>query len=114
MQSIIGDSSPAWNCGTGQNIFIGGMTMLARIATERKQKELIVKAISSKFKAYTTFDAEGHWENIPEDSIIIDIENLPFSVTFKQDVEEVAKLIKFFNRQETVMVSYFDTLVKFI
>jgi hypothetical protein len=80
-----------------------------RILTEDKDRELIKKTVSSYASGYTLTPGEGMWMGVPEPSLAIDLVDVS-----AEDAENIAKVIKFYNKQESVLIIDFPTTHKFI
>jgi hypothetical protein len=84
--------------------------MLYRILTENVNKEQIVKIVSLHFDGFTIYEAEGYWKGKPEKALVIEID----SGNDLWLIMKIAKEIKAFNCQESVMVQGITTLTEFV
>jgi hypothetical protein len=74
-------------------------TFLFRIATERKNVELVKKLLCSQGFDFTIFFCEGAWHGSTEDSMIIEFANQS-----RTSVENIAFAIKALNQQDAVLL----------
>jgi hypothetical protein len=74
-------------------------TSLFRIATERKNVELVKKLLCARGIDFTIFSCEGAWHGSTENSMIIELANQS-----KRSVERVAFAIKALNQQDAILL----------
>ena len=72
---------------------------MLRILTENKNKGMIEADLIARGIDFTIYEAQGVWEGIREDSLVIDIEGYSRKVIF-----EAADAIRLINNQEAVYV----------
>ncbi len=84
--------------------------IMYRILTEDKNRKEIYTILKSLHVAgFTVFNAIGSWQGAREHSLAIDLIDVP-----KQDVLTIAKTIKEWNRQESVLVLEIPVIATFI
>lgn len=85
--------------------------MLARILTENKDYNGVLAKTMLYFPGATFIKADGIWHSVVEHSLIIE---LLIDETEKSDVQQLAYEIKKMNKQEAVMVQYFQCESKLV
>lgn len=80
-----------------------------RILTENKNVEQVKTALVGLGLDYTVYFAEGAWQGQPENSLMIELDNIP-----RQRAEEAAILIKEMNRQQAVLLQEIPVMSQFL
>ena len=73
--------------------------MLHRIYTEDKNREQVYAILDAHVKGYTVTNATGSWEETRENSIVIDLVDVPAAT-----VKSIAREIKSQNEQQAVLI----------
>jgi len=87
------------------------MNTIYRIYTENKNKTEIENLIARTFTAFTVFLATGHWQGMPERSLVVEI------AAHEKDYTTVAVLadeIRTLNDQDAVLIQSMPTTIKLI
>ena len=82
----------------------GTASVLYRILTERKNVDLVKSLLGGYGLDYTIFFGDGAWRCIPENSMAIELANLPRAVA-----ESVSRTIKHMNGQEAILLQELPT-----
>ena len=70
-----------------------------RILTEDKNRDGILGILDSHVDGYTVSSAQGSWKGQRENSLAIDLIDVP-----RETVEKIARVIKWENQQESVLI----------
>ena len=74
-------------------------SVLYRILTERKNVDQVKSLLGAYGLDYTLFYGDGAWQCVPEDSMAIELANLPRALA-----ESVSRAIKRLNGQEAILL----------
>ncbi len=97
--------------GTSISFSAQTTSILARICTELKNKEAVLKLVSEYFDGFTAIEATGMWKGVVEASLIIEIVcldditvNKKSEYSFHSKLVNLARDIRELNGQECVMI----------
>lgn len=82
---------------------------MLRIITEDTNRKMMYEVLNSHRLDYTMYPATGTWKQIREDTVVID-----FVTATREQVEKVAQVIKWENKQEAVLVLEIPATATFI
>lgn len=81
--------------------------MLARLYTEDKNREVIEELATKWLNSFTLYTAQGRWEGIAEQSVIIEV-GYPQAEDdeYRAVLGHLAEEIKYVNQQEAILIVY--------
>ena len=80
-----------------------------RILTEDKNRDGILGILDSHVDGYTVTSTQGSWKGQRENSLAIDLIDVP-----RETVEKIARVIKWENQQESVLILEVPVTATFI